>query len=45
MLIVSLKILRIFYGDDEFMDEEIMEALYENPFQQHREISKDTYQD
>ena len=34
-----------FYGDDEFMDDEIMEALYENLFQQHREILEDTYQD
>ena len=24
-----------FYGHDDFMDDEIMEALYENPFQQH----------
>ena len=37
--------LENFYGDDEFMDDEIMEALYENPFQQHREILEDTYQD
>ena len=27
------------------MDEEIIEALYENPFQQHTEILEDTYQD
>ena len=25
------------YEDDDFMDDEIMEALYENPFQQHKE--------
>ena len=37
--------LENFYGDDEFMDDEIMEALYENPFQQHKEILEDTYQD
>ena len=37
--------LENFYGHDEFMDEEIMEALYENPFQQHAEILKDSYQD
>ena len=37
--------LENFCGDDEFMDEEIMEALYENPFQQHTEILEDTYQD
>ena len=34
-----------FYGDDEFMDDEIMEALYENPFQQHKENLEDTFQD
>jgi hypothetical protein len=28
------------YGDDEFI-----EALYENPFQQHKESLEDTYQD
>jgi len=33
------------YGDDEFMDDEIMEALYENPFQQHKESLEDTCQD
>ena len=33
------------YGDNELMDEEIMEALYENPFQQHTKILKDSYQD
>jgi len=27
------------------MDDEIMEALYENPFQQHKESLEDTYQD
>lgn len=31
------------YEDDDFMDDEIMEALYENPFQQHKE--SDTCQD
>ena len=36
--------LEKFYEDDNFMDEEIMEALYENPFQQHTEIL-DTCQD
>ena len=34
--------LEKYYEDDNFMDDEIMEALYENPFQQHKE---DTYQD
>ena len=24
------------YGDDEFMDDDIMEVLHENPFQQHK---------
>ncbi len=37
--------LEKFYEDDNFMDEEIMEALYENPFQQHTEILEDTCQD
>jgi len=32
------------YEDDDFMDDEIMEALYENPFQQHKESLEDTYQ-
>ena len=27
---------------DDFMDDEIMEALYENPFQQHKENLEDT---
>lgn len=31
------------YEDDDFIDNEIMEALYENPFLQHKE--SDTYQD
>ena len=34
-----------FYEDDDFMDDEIIEALYENPFQQHRENLEDTHQD
>ena len=33
------------YEDDDFMDDEIMEALYENPFQQHKEKLKYTHQD
>ena len=33
------------YEDDDFMDDEIMEALYENPFQQHKENLEDTHQD
>ena len=33
------------YEDDEFMDDEIMEALYENPFQQHKKSLEDTHQD
>ena len=37
--------LEKFYEDDNFMDEEIMEALYEKPFQQHIEILEDTCQD
>ena len=40
-----IKYLENFYGDNELMDGEIMEALYENPFQQHIEISEDIYQD
>ena len=37
--------LENFYGDNELMDGEIMEALYEILFQQHTEILEDTYQD
>ena len=37
--------LEKFYEDDNFMDEEVMEALYENPFQQHTEILEDICQD
>ena len=37
--------LEKYYEDDNFMDVEIMEALYENPFQQHEENLVDTYQD
>ena len=37
--------LEKYYEDDNFMDVEIMEALYENPFQQHTEILEDTCQD
>ena len=33
------------YEDDDFMDDEIMEALYENPFQQHKENLEDTQKD
>jgi len=32
------------YEDDDFMHDKIMEALYENPFQQHKESLEDTYQ-
>ena len=37
--------LEKYYEDDNFMDYEIMEVLYENPFQQHIEILEDTSQD
>ena len=37
--------LKNFYGHDDFMDDEIMEALYENPFQQYEENLEDTHQD
>ena len=37
--------LENFYGDNELMDGEIMEALYENLFQQHTENLEDTYLD
>jgi len=37
--------LEKYYEDDNFMDVEIMEALYENPFQQHEENLVDTCQD
>ena len=37
--------LEEYYEDDNFMDVEIMEALYENPFQQHEENLVDTHQD
>ena len=37
--------LEKFYEDDNFMDGEIMEALYENPFQQHKENLEDTCPD
>jgi len=29
--------LEKYYEDDNFMDDEIMEALYEDPFQQHED--------
>jgi len=45
MLIFLLKNIENVYGDDEFMDDEIMEALYENPFQQRKESLEDTCQD
>lgn len=35
--------LEKYYKDDNFIDDEITEALYENPFHQHKE--SDTYQD
>ena len=37
--------LEKYYEDDNFMDVEIMEALYENPFQQYTKILEDTCQD
>ena len=37
--------LEKFYEDDNFMDVEIMEALYENPFQQHEENLVDSHED
>ena len=36
--------LEKYYEDDNFMDDEIMEALYENPFQQHTELLEETLQ-
>ena len=40
-----IEILEKYYEDDNFKDVEIMEALYENPFQQHEENLVDTHQD
>ena len=37
--------LENFYGDNELMDREIMEALYESSFQQNTKILEDSYQD
>lgn len=37
--------LEKFYEDDNFMDDEIMEVLYENPFQQHEENLETSHQD
>ena len=37
--------LENFYGVNDLMDGEIMEALYENSFQQHTEILEDTCKD
>jgi len=37
--------LEKYYEDDDFMDDKIMEALYENPFQQHEENLEDSHQD
>jgi len=34
-----------YYEDDIFMDGEIMEAFYENPFQQHEEKLEESHQD
>jgi len=34
--------LEKYYEDNNFMDEEIMEALYENPFQQSIELLEET---
>ena len=34
-----------YYEDDNFMDDEIMEALYENLFQQHKEKVEESHQD
>jgi len=37
--------LEKYYEDDNFMDDEIMEALYENPVQQHEEKLEESHQD
>ena len=37
--------LEIFYEDNEFMDDEIIEGFYENPFQNHKEIEEDSCHD
>ena len=37
--------LEKYYKDDNFMDIEIMEALYEYPFQQHEENLEDSHRD
>ena len=37
--------LEKYYEDDNFMDDEIMEALYENPFHQHKENLENSHQD
>lgn len=37
--------LEKYYEDDNFMDVEIMEVLYENPFQQHEENLEDSHRD
>lgn len=37
--------LEKYYEDDNFMDVEIMEVLYENPFQQHKEKLENSHQD
>ena len=36
--------LEKYYEDDNFMDDEIMEALYENTLHQHKENLEDTHQ-
>ena len=37
--------LEKYYEDDNFMDDELMEALYENPFHQHKENLENSHQD
>jgi hypothetical protein len=38
--------LENFYGDEEFMDEEILSAIYENPFQnQEQKLEHNRYED
>jgi len=39
-----IEILEKYYEDDNIMDDEIMEALYENLFQQHTELLEKTLQ-
>ena len=40
-----IQYLEFFYEDDAFMDDEIIEAFYENPFQSQEEIEEDGFHD